>query len=782
MKKRLLLLFCLLLAILPFVVSCSLINKDEKLSAEEIYELVSPSVVAITAESPTVTSSGTGFFYDNGSTIVTNYHVIKDCTEAHITLPNGNEYDVLRVLGYDKTKDIAILEVDYDKGAPLKIRTTEIKTGETVYAIGNSLGFLEGTLSEGIVSTAQRELDGQTYIQITAAVTNGNSGGPLIDSYGNVIGIVSAGFGDGLDLNLAIPISVVGTVSTQNPCTLDSIINVEWISNRQVWHQDENDRYVLVFTLSDANENPIAISGSAIINITNDYNEVVYSAVREFEKSDFQTWYYNNYTVEKYQATIYINDSDITPNYCSGGTLTFSIIGSGYYFDESSLDIEGLPQKSIYNDTVTEKTVYTAQEFVDSINHNRKIILGSQYYDFSNVDISKNLLLQSQTYGRKGFIFNGVYNLSIVGEAEMVIGDLSSVVLSFNNCSKLSLEGVTVGHINPPAAYSCEGAVIYLNGCDDVKITRCKLFGCGSIGIDANTTTGLVVTSTEIFDCNYSGATLTETTATFNGCKFYDLPSADNVISSNHSTLKFTNCLFTDTNVTVSSWDKCFIDSSDYKGNSLITFEGCTFSNNKFENIALSTATNITFKNCTFNNNSTIKAQNGVTYTNCTFDTPPVESSARKTVIEWLSNNYETYQNNTMTYDAYSNDVYYVLEYNTADKDLYIGSYWIFDDGAEMYVLLSLGNNSAAYNYSITYGYDSYKNNTQGTINASAFTENTSLTYTSYTGNYWNQTSLMNMYRSAILNLIEFLDWCLESNQICVTIHDFGFTQIEFID
>ena len=222
MKKRILILLYIALALFPLTISCN--KEDQKLSAEEIYELVSPSVVAITAESPTTTSSGTGFFYNNGSTIVTNYHVIKDCSSASITLSNGEKYDVLNVLGYDKDKDIAILEVDYKGGIPLEIRTSEVKTGETVYAIGNSLGFLEGSLSEGIISTAQRELDGQTYIQTTAAVTHGNSGGPLIDSYGKIIGIVSAGFGDGLDLNLAIPIAQVGSVDVSQKYSFDSFL------------------------------------------------------------------------------------------------------------------------------------------------------------------------------------------------------------------------------------------------------------------------------------------------------------------------------------------------------------------------------------------------------------------------------------------------------------------------------------------------------------------------------------------------------------------------------
>ena len=600
------------------LVSCA--ENKKTLTAQEIYEKVSPSVVVVTAESPSLTSSGTGFFYKDGSTILTNYHVIKDCVTASITLSNGIECEVLTVLGYDKEKDIALLKVNYTNGKPLDVRTTEVKTGETVYAIGNSLGFLGGSLSEGIVSTAKRELEGQIYIQTTTAVTHGNSGGPLIDSYGKVIGIISAGFGDGLDLNLAIPIAMVDTVSASNPSKLDEIINVEWISNRQVWHQDENDRYVLVFTLSDANENPVAVSGHVIITITNDYNETVYKGMQAFDKDDFQYWYYDNYTVEKYQATIYINDSDITPNYCATGDIEFIVIGKDYIFDKHSLVLDGLPQKSIYNDVVTEKTVYTAQEFVDSINHNRTIILGAEYYDFSDVDITKNMLLQSQSYNRKGFVFNGVYNLSIKGNAEIVIADLSSIVLSFSNCTQLTLNGLTVGHINPSNMYSCEGAVVYLSNCKDVTISDCKLFGCGSIGVDAVNTTALKVIDTEIYDCTYTGISLSKSTATFETCRIYDLPFSDSVVNVDASTVSFNSCVFSQTNVTINSFEKCFIDVLDYAGVSSISFNNCNITKNTFSNIATDCAKNIIFKDCTFSNNNGSTINSGVKYQNCTFN------------------------------------------------------------------------------------------------------------------------------------------------------------------
>jgi hypothetical protein len=158
------------------------------LSAEDIYYRYAGSVVEVTAETAGATMTGTGFFCDEKGTIITNYHVIETCASAYITLPNGKTYDVIEVMGHSVEKDVAILSTECPESTPLSFRTTSIMTGEKVFAIGSSLG-LTSTLSEGIVSCAQRLFYDDVYIQTTAPISPGNSGGPLFDKYGNVIGI-----------------------------------------------------------------------------------------------------------------------------------------------------------------------------------------------------------------------------------------------------------------------------------------------------------------------------------------------------------------------------------------------------------------------------------------------------------------------------------------------------------------------------------------------------------------------------------------------------------------
>ena len=110
------------------------------LSGEEIYNLIAPSTVEVTAQGRDFESTGTGFFIDTSGTLVTNYHVIEECTEAYITIADGGKYDVLTVLGYNVELDVALLSTSHKNSAAVSFRDTEVHTGETVYALGSSLG------------------------------------------------------------------------------------------------------------------------------------------------------------------------------------------------------------------------------------------------------------------------------------------------------------------------------------------------------------------------------------------------------------------------------------------------------------------------------------------------------------------------------------------------------------------------------------------------------------------------------------------------------------------
>ncbi len=222
--KHLSKMLCIGLALAFILSSCSsnttsVEETSKVLTAEDIYALASPSTVEIIASNSNFSSTGTGFFDDINGTVITNYHVIDGAKEAKIKTYDGKEYKVLQILGYDEKVDIAILSTSCTSSTPLAKNPSPVATGQKVYALGSSLG-LTGTFSEGIVSTASRDVDGTKYIQITAPISHGNSGGPLLDENGKVVGITTAGFVGGQNLNLAVPIVEVNKIPRTKKLTL----------------------------------------------------------------------------------------------------------------------------------------------------------------------------------------------------------------------------------------------------------------------------------------------------------------------------------------------------------------------------------------------------------------------------------------------------------------------------------------------------------------------------------------------------------------------------------
>ncbi|HKD83586.1 MAG TPA: trypsin-like peptidase domain-containing protein [Terriglobales bacterium] len=156
------------------------------------------------------TALGSGFLVSADGEIVTNYHVIKEAHSAIVKLSNGAFFPVSGVLATDSDKDLAIIKVN---GKNLPFLTlgdiNKLHVGDHVVAIGSPLG-LEGTVSDGIVS-ALRDVDSEKWIQTTAPVSHGNSGGPLLDMNNHVVGVITWGVNLelGQNLNFAAPSSEV---------------------------------------------------------------------------------------------------------------------------------------------------------------------------------------------------------------------------------------------------------------------------------------------------------------------------------------------------------------------------------------------------------------------------------------------------------------------------------------------------------------------------------------------------------------------------------------------
>lgn len=163
---------------------------------------------------------GSGFVLSEDGYLVTNAHVIENASEISVGFPDGREFDA-EIVGTDDRTDVALLKIDATGLPVLELGDSDrLKVGQWVLAIGSPFGF-EYTATQGIVSALSRSLPSENYvpfIQTDVAVNPGNSGGPLFDLEGNVIGVNSQIFsrsGGYMGLSFAIPVNVVRSVASQ---------------------------------------------------------------------------------------------------------------------------------------------------------------------------------------------------------------------------------------------------------------------------------------------------------------------------------------------------------------------------------------------------------------------------------------------------------------------------------------------------------------------------------------------------------------------------------------
>ena len=202
------------------------------MSPAEVYASTVNSVVSINCSSVSTNifgrsvqsaSSGSGFIITQDGYIVTNHHVVSGASSVTVTLHDGTEYPAT-VVGSDSDYDVAVLKINATDLQPATLgNSSSVNVGDSVLAIGNPLGELTFSMSQGIVSCCDRAInvDGTPFnmIQVDASINPGNSGGPLMNLYGEVVGIVSAKYSSYSDttvegLGFAIPIGDVQAIIT----------------------------------------------------------------------------------------------------------------------------------------------------------------------------------------------------------------------------------------------------------------------------------------------------------------------------------------------------------------------------------------------------------------------------------------------------------------------------------------------------------------------------------------------------------------------------------------
>ncbi|MGN1015436.1 MAG: S1C family serine protease [Faecousia sp.] len=208
------------------------VPQEGGLSLQEIYTLCAPSVVSITTD----VASGTGVILSQDGYVVTNAHVVEGGSTVSVRLADDRQFPA-RLVGADTVSDLAVLRVDATDLTPAQFADSDrVRVGDAVVAIGDPLGAeLRGTMTDGIISAINRDVtvEGRTMslLQTNAALNSGNSGGPLIDCYGQVVGINTLKIGSFVDragvegLGFAIPSSTVKVI-------VDQLITQGYVSGR----------------------------------------------------------------------------------------------------------------------------------------------------------------------------------------------------------------------------------------------------------------------------------------------------------------------------------------------------------------------------------------------------------------------------------------------------------------------------------------------------------------------------------------------------------------------
>ncbi len=194
------------------------------LQAEEhtnLYQYIDPSVVCLRSEMADGSIlRGSGFFI-TPELLATVSHQVQGAVKVTVHLQDGHSGPV-RVLAQNKNWDVALLQVPTTQMEGLRLESRAPELGEEVFTIGCPLG-LDHSLSRGVVSNARRRLEGKILIQADLAVNNGNSGGPMLNNEGGVVGLIMGSWKEGAGVNFAVPISRLETLLKKAGIDLDPV-------------------------------------------------------------------------------------------------------------------------------------------------------------------------------------------------------------------------------------------------------------------------------------------------------------------------------------------------------------------------------------------------------------------------------------------------------------------------------------------------------------------------------------------------------------------------------
>ena len=261
------------------------------LTSNQIYDQVLPSVVCVTADQGNGSASvGSGVVLTQSGYIVTNFHIIQGGVSLNVGLLSSTANYDAKLVGYDEELDLAVLKIEAQGLTPARLGSSDqLSVGDSVYAIGNPMGYLHGTMTEGIISSPTRTIpvDGKdmNLLQTSAALNSGNSGGALVNAYGQVVGITTAKI-TGIEndtviegLGLVIPISDALPFLNQMIHTGQSFRPSLGILCQEAQLDDQSGIYVLS-TTPDTPAHQVLLEGDLILSANGINTPTLYALTR----------------------------------------------------------------------------------------------------------------------------------------------------------------------------------------------------------------------------------------------------------------------------------------------------------------------------------------------------------------------------------------------------------------------------------------------------------------------------------------------------------------------
>lgn len=349
--------------LLLLILTNSIDHFAQTLTAEKIYKKVSDAVVVIHAydSNNQLSKQGSGVVINDKGYIVTNYHVLAGNERLEV-LHNDEIVPYVDIIGIDVEKDILILKIEEKKFPAIKIGNSKsLNIGQRIYAIGSPLGF-ENTISEGIISGLRSDQEtGKNFIQITASISPGSSGGAVVNDKGEVVGISTLTIKEGQNLNFAIPIDEALSVEINSYLKDSAFKYFDWFSKgniaKEKGNYEEAIQYYSFFIKKNPNNSNAYYNRGLTKLIIEDYK----GAIQDFNTAIEINQYFDIAYMSRGTAKYFLGDSKgairdfdksiaINPNQTSVYVARGQINSHLGYYDEAIRDYN----KAIENNPLDE--------------------------------------------------------------------------------------------------------------------------------------------------------------------------------------------------------------------------------------------------------------------------------------------------------------------------------------------------------------------------------------------------------------------------------------------